>query len=181
MNKSNRVKSGLFFGVTMTIFNIGWDLATEKNFTSGHLTKVIVSALIGGALAGLLFGWLIGLFAKSKFVNKTTKIDLPSNENVQFETPANHFKGIEAVGGRLYLTNERLMFKSHKLNFQNHSLSIDLKNIVAVGRYKTLGLVNNGLSITTTQSMTEKFVVEQIDEWVNVLESKMSTKQITTA
>ncbi len=122
-----------------------------------------------GALSGLLFGWLIGLFAKSNFVNRTTKIDTSPGEDVKFKTPANHIKGIEAVGGKLYLTNQRLIFKSHKLNFQNHLLSIDLKDIESVDRYKRVGMINNGLSITTAQNVKEKFVVEQVEEWVNLM------------
>jgi len=46
--------------------------------------------------------------------------------------------GAEAVGGKLFLTNRRLVFKSHKLNIQNHELSIHLIDIANVGRYKKL-------------------------------------------
>lgn len=120
---------------------------------------------------------MTGLFAKSKFVSQTTKIDIDPDENIMFETPANHFKGIEGVGGRLYLTNRRLIFKSHKLNIQNHQLSIDLSDIKHVDRYKTLGLVNNGLVITIITDKTEKFVVEKVEEWVKLLTEKNGLQQ----
>ncbi len=76
---------------------------------------------------------------------------------------------MEGVGGRLYLTNKRLVFKSHKLNIQNHQLSINLIDVIGFNKYKTLGIINNGLSIQTAQNTTEKFVVEQADEWINKL------------
>lgn len=179
MKKTNRIRAGLVFGITLVIGNVGWDLATENNYTSEHLTRLIVSRLIAGAIGGFLFGWLIGVFAKSNFVKATSKIETETDEDVLFETPANHFKGIEAVGGKLYLTNKRLIFKSHKMNIQNHELSIDLNNIKSVDRHKTLGLIDNGLSIITSQSMTEKFVVEQVEEWVNRLNAKKSNKSLS--
>lgn len=110
-------------------------------------------------------------------MSQTTKIDIDPDENIMFETPANHFKGIEGVGGRLYLTNRRLIFKSHKLNIQNHQLSIDLSDIKHVDRYKTLGLVNNGLVITIITDKTEKFVVEKVEEWVKLLTEKNGLQQ----
>lgn len=178
MKKANRFKAGLGVGIIMAIFNVGWDLATENNYTRGHITTLLISGVIGGAIAGLLFSWLIGIVGKSKFINTVTKIETEPDENVLIETPANHFKGIEAVGGKLYLTNKRLIFKSHKLNIQNHELFIDLPDIKSVDRHKTLGLVNNGLLITTSQNMKEKFVVEQAEEWVNRLTVKRSSQTI---
>lgn len=117
------------------------------------------------------------MFANSKFVTQAIKIDTEADENILFETGANHFKGIEGVGGKLYLTNKRLVFKSHKLNIQNQELSIFLSNIEKVGRYKTLGLVNNGLAVTTIDNKIEKFVVQQIDDWINQLAEKNGLQQ----
>ena len=169
MDKKARFKSGLTFGIFMAFFFILKEIFIEDDLTTKRLFIIVFSAAIGGAIAGFLFGWLTGLFAKSKFVSQTIKIDIEQDENILFETPANHFKTIEGVGGRLYLTNRRLIFKSHKLNFQNHQLSIGLSDIKNVDRYKTLGLINNGLSISTITDKTEKFVVGKVDEWVKLL------------
>ena len=180
MDKKNRVRGGLFFGIWMAIFNIGWSLATENNHTTQQVVITIVVGLIVGAISGLLFGWLTGLLAKSKFVQTTSSFEPELGENILFVTPANHFKGIEAIGGKLYLTEKRLVFKSHKLNIQNHVLSIILQDIISVDRYKTLGLVNNGLIISTCQNITEKFVVERAEEWNNKLNIGTS-KEFTAA
>ena len=178
MDKKAKIKAGLFFGTTMTIFFVLQNLLTHSNLTAKDITISIGSGVFGGALSGLLFGWLMGLFANSKRLTKDTKIDIQTDEIILFETGANHFKGAEGVGGKLYLTNNRLVFKSHKFNIQNHELSINLPDIDKVDRYKTLGLANNGLSVTTIDNKTEKFVVQQIDEWLNQLTEKNGLQQV---
>lgn len=169
MGKKAKIKSGLFFGVVMATFFILQFLGTHSNLTSKDVIIAISSGLLGGAFSGLLFGWLMGLFANAKWLTKDIKIYTEAGETILFDTGANHFKGIEAVGGKLYLTDKRLVFKSHKFNIQNHELSIRLADIDKVDRYKTLGLVNNGLSVTGFNHKTEKFVVQQIDEWLDQL------------
>lgn len=177
MNKRNRFRAGLSFGIGMIVLFILQNLLTSDTQTSKEIIKTVVSALNGGAVAGLLFGWIIGIFSKSKFVKEATTVDIEPDENILFQTPANHFKGIEAVGGKLYFTNKRVIFKSHKLNIQNHQLDINLTEINSVDRYKTLGVDDNGLSIVTNQNKTEKFVVEQADEWITQLTDKKNGLQ----
>src|SRR5205814_4334021 len=138
-------RAGLSFGIGMTIFFILQDLFTNDHPTTNRIIKSIIAGLVTGAISGVLFGWLIGLFAKSKFVAQTTKIDTDPDESILFHTPANHFKGMEGVGGKLYLTDKRLMFKSHKLNVQNDQLAINLTDIKKVDKYKTLGVIDSGL------------------------------------
>ena len=178
MDKRNKVKSGLYFGIAMTIFFILQDLLTHDNLTTKNIIITIVSGLFGGALAGLLFGWLMGLFTNSKLLIQGTQIDTDANETIVFETRANHFKGAEGVGGKLSLTNKRLVFKSHKFNIQNHELSISLSDVDKVDRYRTLGIVNNGLSVTTTDNAIEKFAVQQPDEWINQLTEKNGLQHV---
>ena len=178
MDKKAKIKAGLFFGIAMTAFFIMQDLLTHSNLTTKDVAITIVSGLIGGVLSGFLFGWLMGLFANSKRLTKDTKIDTDANETILFDTGANHFKGAEAVGGKLYLTDKRLVFKSHMFNIQNHEFSINLSDIDKVDRYKTLGLVNNGLSVTTTGNKIEKFVVQQPDKWFSQLTEKIGLQQM---
>lgn len=178
MDNKNKIKAGLIFGIAMTIFFILQDLLTHDNLTTKNIIITIVSGLFGGALAGLLFGWLIGLFANSKLLTQGTQINTDANETIVFETGANHFKGAEGVGGKLYLTNKRLVFKSHKYNIQNHELSINLSDVDKVDRYKTLGIANNGLAVTTTHNIVEKFAVQQPDEWINQLTEKNGLQHV---
>jgi hypothetical protein len=144
-------------------------LWTANGLATTTIFKSIASGLFSGIIAGFLFGLIMGWFKTSKFVDTTTKIDTQPGEDILFQTGANHFKGAEGVGGRLYLTNKRLVFKSHKLNVQNHELSINLKDINQVDRYKSLGIVNNGLTVISKNDSLDKFVVEQADEWIKKL------------
>lgn len=178
MDKRNKVRAGLYFGIAMTIFFILQELLTHDNLTTKNIMITVVSGLFGGALAGLLFGWLMGLFANSKLLTQGTKIDIDANETIIFVTGANHFKGAEGVGGKLYLTTKRLVFKSHSFNIQNHELSISLSQIGKVDRYKTLGITNNGLAVTTTNNTIERFAVQQPDQWFNQLTEKNGLQHV---
>ncbi len=159
----------------MTVFFILQNLLTQDSLTAKEVIKSVLTGLFSGAISGLLFGWLIGVFIQSNFVRQTTKIQLDEDETILFETGANHFTGVEGVGGKMYLTNKRLVFKSHKLNVQNHELSLNLTDIENVQAYKTLGLVNNGLAVTTTNNTIEKFVVDQRSEWLEQLSGNKNT------
>ncbi len=171
MEKKTRFRAGLYFGIVMSIFFIGFDFIQSDQTSNKEIIRIIISGLVAGAVAGFLFGWSIGWFANSKAVANSTKIELDTDETVAFETGANHFKGMEGVGGKLYLTNKRLVFKSHKFNIQKHTLSINLDEIINVERIKTAGIINNGLRVTH-QDKQEKFVVEKAGGWVSLLQSK---------
>jgi hypothetical protein len=164
---NSKIRVGLSFGVGMTIFFILQGvLSNDAPNNTNEILKLIVSSLLGGLFSGFLFGWIIWKFNDSKSVKAATKIDMDTNEKLVFQTGANHFKGIEGVGGRLYLTDKRLIFNSHKLNFQNHQLIIELSEIASAGKFKPFGIANNGLSIQTKKHATEKFVVDRIDKWL---------------
>jgi hypothetical protein len=166
MNKKNGYRAGLGFGVVMTIFYFVQTLLTSNQLTTTKIVIAMGSSLVGGAVSTLLFTWLSGVLIKSKFVRGVTNVDLSPDETIVFQSPANHFKGMEAVGGMLYLTSLRLIFKSHRFNIQNHQCSINLNEITTVDTNKTLGVVNNGLIITIIANHTEKFVVSDVNEWV---------------
>ncbi len=98
-------------------------------------------------------------------------IKLQSDEKVMKSGFANHFKGIESVGGKLVLTNKRLYFKSHKLNFQNHELSLELKDIKEHVKVNTLSIVPNGLKIILKSGEEERFVLNRRNDWIKFLNS----------
>ena len=172
MDKRSKTRSGLYFGIAMAVLFILENLLTHDNVTTKKIVITVVAGLLQGAVAGLLFGWLMSRFVKSKLFTHGTQIDMDATEVIVFETGANHFKGAEGVGGKLYLTNKRLVFKSHKYNIQNHELSINVADIAKVDRYKVLGVANNGVAVTTTGDTIEKFAVQKPDEWINQLTNK---------
>jgi hypothetical protein len=93
-------------------------------------------------------------------------IQLVEGEVIIKEGPANHFKGAEAVGGKLYLTNQRLFFKSHTVNVHVHEESYRLEDITSVRLRNTLGIVPNGMAVLLKDGREEKFVVYGRKDWM---------------
>lgn len=101
------------------------------------------------------------------------KIQLQKNESIIKEGGANHFLGIESVGGRLFLTNQRLYFSSHSLNVQTHELSIPYSDIRSVGKRNTLFIFPNGLCIELQNGKNEKFVLWGREKWIQEIEQSI--------
>jgi hypothetical protein len=113
----------------------------------------------------------------------TTRLELDgreagfdSDETVVHYGPANHFKGIESVGGKLFLTNKRLRFRSHKFNAQTHDESYPIEAISAAEPARTLGIVPNGVLVHLRDGRRERFVVGGRTEWVTHLRRAIETE-----
>ena len=105
-------------------------------------------------------------------------IELAAGETLIKEGAANHFKGSEAVGGKLYLTNTRLIFKSHAFNVQAHEEAFQLGDITSVLPRKTLGIIPNGMTVTLKDGREEKFVINGRDDWMKqIAGAKAGTRQ----
>jgi len=79
-------------------------------------------------------------------------------EQLLLDTPANMWRGAEAVGGRLHVTNQRVVFKSHSFNVQTGETHIPLADIQSVSPVNTLGIVPNGLKIALKSGVEFRFV-----------------------
>lgn len=122
--------------------------------------------IISGIISGLLFGIGVTVFLqiiKKKF--KGNRLPLTNTIEVIMEGGGNHFKGIEAVGGWIYLTSEHIIFKSHAFNVQKHEIIIPLNQIVNAKATFTLGFIPNGLKIIKNDGIVEKFVVDNRKTW----------------
>ncbi|TPN82297.1 GRAM domain-containing protein [Aquimarina algicola] len=106
----------------------------------------------------------------------TVKLDVLEDEIIEFAVPANHFVGIEGVGGKLFVTNKRIVFKSHNFNIQNHQLVIDYSNIKTIELSNTLGIIPNGLKIILQNNQIEKFVVQKRKTIQKAIHQKMGIK-----
>ncbi|MCU9613164.1 GRAM domain-containing protein [Caldibacillus lycopersici] len=85
------------------------------------------------------------------------------------KVPANLFRGIESVGGRLTITNKRVLFQSHKINIQSGATEILISDIAAVVKRNTLGLVPNGISIVLKNGTEYKLVVYKRDKLIKTI------------
>lgn len=162
------IKIGLAFGIPIMVVFIIFNLFSANVFELFTVLRIVMSGVVTGAVAGILFSFFISIFKSSKLVHDID-IELDPDEEVVFETDANHFVGAEGVGGKLFLTTNRLVFNSHKINIQSGERSIMLEEIAEIKRYKTLGFINNGISVISNSNRVDRFVVEQPDKWLERL------------
>lgn len=120
--------------------------------------------LIFGLLTGLLFGASLAIFIiglKTHFVQKGPDLE---GERILKQGPANHVRGSEAVGGWLYLTDRRLLFRPHRFNIQRDEASFPLEEVLQAQPCLTAWVIPNGLRLVTAQR-SERFVVEGRRAW----------------
>lgn len=91
-------------------------------------------------------------------------------ENVLINNaPANLFRGMESVGGKLTITNKRLIFSSHALNIQAGTTEIFISDIESVTKRNTLLLVPNGMLVKMKNGVEHKFVVMKRDKLIKTI------------
>jgi len=105
------------------------------------------------------------------------KSELRDNETEIKKGAANLQKNIETVGGKLHLTNERLIFEAHKINIQNASVEIELSNIHSSEKCwtKFLGLIPimpNSLAVYTKEGKEYRFVLFGRGAWKAAIEAQ---------
>ncbi len=90
---------------------------------------------------------------------------------------ANYFKGIEAVGGKLFFDETGMTFKSHALNIQSGETRIQYDQISRISKRNTLGIVPNGMSVFTANGFEHKFVINHREDIIAFLVSKLQTEK----
>jgi len=106
------------------------------------------------------------------------KSDLHPNETIVHKGAANLQKGIEAVGGKLFLTDQRVVFESHALNVQTGTTEIPLAEIQRVQPCWTkflnlIPLIPNSLAIQTRDGSEYKFVLFGRSRWKLEIENQL--------
>jgi hypothetical protein len=155
------------FWITAVMFGFPWTIIMivyDSVMKDGPTLRVIISAGIGGLVAGVLFAW--SMKSASKRLFKKIIVDTGENENIIKEGGANHFKGLEAVGGKLVLTDKRLIFKSHGFNIQEHQESFDLQQLEKLYVTKTVKFLESGLTLELKNNDRHRFIVEDPKQWV---------------
>lgn len=135
-------------------------------------------ALIAAPIAGLLWGLLMYFFINSKKVKQQTQITGVDERDIIHSGGANHFKNAEAVGGKLYLLQDKLEFKSHGFNIQNHAFIINTEEIKEITYFNTLGLVPNGMKLILKDGDEEKFVVNNRNFWKTAIFRQMQNQSL---
>lgn len=104
------------------------------------------------------------------------KTELKQNEQIIKQGAANLQKGLETVGGKLYLTNQRLVFEAHKINIQGGSTEINLSDIQSSEKCwtKFLGfipLMPNSLAVYVKAGKEYRFVLFGRGAWAAAIDA----------
>lgn len=102
------------------------------------------------------------------------KTPLLSGETPVKDGGANLQRGIETVGGWLYLTNQRVVFESHAFNVQTGVTGIPLASISGIRKCWTkflnlIPLFPNSFGITTNEGDEYRFVAFGRQAWIDAI------------
>jgi len=105
------------------------------------------------------------------------KAELRQGEQVVKEGAANLQKGIETVGGKLCLTNQRLVFEAHKFNMQGGVTELNLSDIQSSHTCWTrflgfIPLFPNSLAVYTKHGEEYRFVLFGRSAWAVAIEAQ---------
>jgi len=106
------------------------------------------------------------------------KTELLNSEKVVKQGSANLQKNIETVGGKLYLTNQRLIFEAHRINVQSGITEVNIKNVQSTKPCWTrfLGLIPifpNSLAIFTKQGQEYRFALFERHAWATAIAAQI--------
>ncbi|MDR0267783.1 GRAM domain-containing protein [Paenibacillus sp.] len=102
---------------------------------------------------------------------------LQQSETFILKKAANLFRGLEAVGGWVTLTNQRLIFDPHRLNIQTEPLVLTYAEMIGIEKRYTLNLVPNGIKITTESGDEYKFVMWKRSAFIDYVNERIRESQ----
>lgn len=88
------------------------------------------------------------------------------------EIPANLFRGVEAVGGRIIILENGIKFASHSVNIQTGETFIAYNQILNIKKRNTLFIIPNGISVTAKDGKEYKFVVNNRTKLIEYLQNR---------
>jgi len=91
---------------------------------------------------------------------------MADGDDVLVTASANLWHGAEAVGGLLTLSRSGLRFRAHAFSQQPEPLDIPMGEIVEVRKTRTMGIIPNGLAVTTKLGLEIRFVVGDRDRFI---------------
>ena len=157
--------ASIVFGVPM--FFVFWKI-------SHNPASALGAAAVGGALFGIAMRGFSRAAEKSAFEMGGKAAEFEDGERLLHSGSANHFVKMESVGGKLFLTEKRLRFRSHKFNVQTHDTSFELASIASAEATRTLGVIPNGLRVTLGDGTAERFVVFGNRAWADAINQARS-------
>ena len=95
-----------------------------------------------------------------------------SKKNIIMKSSAHYKKGISKIEGKLYLTDDKLEFKTLMISLRSEKFNINLVDIssVSLAWTKFFGLfplLPNSILIKTKNDKSYKFTVKKSKKWIN--------------
>lgn len=111
------------------------------------------------------------------------KTALNPGETLLREGAANLQRGIETVGGKLYLTDQRLIYEAHRFNVQSDAELIPLSRVRATALVwtKFLNLIPvfpNSLAVTLDDGVERRFVLYGREDWKTAIDGVVGTGRL---
>jgi len=102
------------------------------------------------------------------------RINLHPGEEIVRRGGANLQRGLEMVGGHLYLTTERLIFEPHIINIQRKNAIVNLEDVIEVAKcwskfLNAIPLLPNSIVVKTKDGIIYKFVCFKREEWISAI------------
>jgi hypothetical protein len=106
------------------------------------------------------------------------KTPLQQGESIIKEGAANLQKGIEIAGGKLRLTNQRLVFEAHRVNVKGGVTDLPLSRVVSCSPWWTLflGLIPlfpNSLAVQLEDGKEHRFVLFDRQAWSSAIAAQL--------
>lgn len=98
------------------------------------------------------------------------KIELHDGEHIIRKGHANHYEGHVINTGMLYLTNERLYFASHPLNFKKYDITMPVRDVVGMELRNHLKFFTHGFWIELDNGARYHFAVWRRKRWRKAIE-----------
>lgn len=138
---------------------------------TGIKTRPLYQLILEGIIFAVVYGFLFYVMTEIMIpmLARSVKPLLIENETVKMDGSASLVKGFEKIGGKLFLTDSRLIFKPHKLNIHRKQISFELDQISDVMKRKGSTTLNNGVRVTTTEGKKVDFMVHERDLWLKKL------------
>ena len=149
--------------LSLVPLGVAWGWMTD----SGPVTSSIFAGLWGAVMV-----WAT-VAAKKRLARNPPEVP---GEHVIFRSPANHLRVAEGVGGWLIMTDDRLLFRPHKLNVQTEDWSVPLAEVARLEPRSTAWVIPNGIRVVSERG-EERFVVDDRARWVDEFRQATATKQ----
>lgn len=120
---------------------------------------------VAAVIAGPCFGLASAGFVLCQSAKLKGGLPLGPDEKIIKEGSANRIVSGQATGGWLCLTNKRLIFKAHAVNWTKEEFAADLDQIKDAKPCLAFRVVPNGLQVTTSAGDPTRFVVFGRWQW----------------